>query len=53
LLFLKTKLSKIKVLDNYFYSLNGGFYGGEAPKPNFGQVKPRGLINRVGGLNKL
>jgi len=25
-------------------------YGGYRPRPNYGKLKPTGLINRVGGL---
>jgi len=31
----------------------GVFKGGKAPKLNYGQVKPTGLNNRVGGIRKL
>jgi len=45
LFFLKVKLWKIRLLDNYFYSLNGGFLGGEVYKSPALKYRAGGQIN--------
>jgi len=50
LFFLKAKLWKTILLNNYFCSLNGGFLGGDSPQAKLRVRKAEGLNNRVGGL---